>query len=496
MKRILVLSLALILAVGSLAVPSYAAESSVHSTVDLMQAVSYDLYRNGTYSKSFFGSTSEAWLNNSTSAAWVWSSPHTGKFDSMVVTIAARSQPSSFVYYDPSGNNRTGTLVGKKSAGAVTYFQYTFGSSTAAAGFKFEATWSSNYTGEFMIVSAFGNLENTVSFSNVSYFANAILYHSVSDGLESPPEDEIRHPLSVASSSSSQLPVIVDFPGPTGSDFYSMEYGEVFLKLPFTDSFKYFDSVSYLVYTAGEILSSGSRLESPEGHVVDGLSFDIEYCGETQMLFELEENFHRLQCYVITVDTKGLDLSDKVLTLQLNIDRVFGSYIYQYDFGFYFQCSSIVGKYDVNDIPWYAHFGLWLEGVLSENNNSLLAALSDGFSYVSQFTWSQVNFIKDFLTGKFDQIISILQGKDAQDMQQDVQDQIDDFEHMDDVINSITTPNVDNIDTDISYFVSTDQLTSVQDVFGRLFGIKFLMDFVSLSLILGLGSFLVYGRKD
>ena len=499
MKRILVLSLVFILALSFLVIPGYAVESGVHSTIDLLQAVTYDLYTNDVFVKTAYSTGDNAWVNEVTSASWRWTFPHTSRLDSMVVTIATRKQPSSFTYYDSFGNSRIGTLVGQRSSNGVTYFQYSFGLSGNDSYFIFKAIWDSAYSGDFCIISAFAFLADTVELGTVTYFANAMMFDNGDGGISEPTDTDFRWPVSVGNGSNVSLPVVVDFAGPTGSDFYTIDYGEVFLKVPFDSTFKYFDSVTFLLYTCGELSSLGARLENVDGSVIDGLSFEIDYCGETQMIFELEEQFARIHCYVVTVDVKGYDLTDSYVTLQVNIPSVFGSWIYQYDRGFYFQCSSIVAKYNIEDIPWYAHFGLWLGQRLSSLSDTISYGFNSLLTYFDTVFFNalvkQYESIKTTVSAGFNRVIELLEGKDAQDMQQDVQDQIDDFDHMDDVINSVTTPNVDNIDTDISNIVSSDQLSAVSSVYGSIFGITFISNFVSLVAVLGLASFLIYGKR-
>lgn len=474
MKRILVLSLALILAVSSLAVPTYATETNNSSMINMLTGVQYDFYKDGVKQHSSFSPNVDTWVSKAKNAAWVWSDLPVDRYGALILTIYVTSVPDHVYYDDLDGNLVECFLWGSEQVSSGYHLQYKVTGFDPSGTVRITAAWNNSYSGNFGIISCFGYLDDCVTFTNVSYFANALLFDNGGGEYEPPQEDDFLFPHSVANVNNASLPVTVDFSGPTGSQFYTLDYGEVFLKLPFTNTLKFFDSVTYLVYTSGKILSAGARLEGSDGSVIDGLSIDIEYCGETQMIFELHENFQRLQCYVITVDVKGHNLENKLLTLQADIESVMGSFVYEYDRGFYFQCSSIVGKYDVNDVPWYSYFGLWLNEVLAANNNSLISVISSGFNRLAELLGAS---------------------GDSDQFQDNVDDQGDRLDQMDDALSSVTKPALDHVDTNISGIVSDADLANTGHVYTYIIDDNIMAPALTMVSILAMMSFALFGKR-
>lgn len=511
MKRILVLALALILAVSSLAVPSYAAEPM--DQVDLMTAIGYDFYRNGElWSNSISPSV---WANYCTSAKLSWEFISPLRFEKIVFTLEAERVPDRVVF-DRGGWFYNATLLG--SVGSIYQYEVDF-SGIHDASFRSVAgvdiQYDAYYSGVFNLISCVGYVKNYVSFDTVDYFANAIMFDNGEGGIVQPDDFDFRWPVSIASETGASLPVIVDFDGPTGSDFYTVDYGEVFLKVPFDSSFAYLDSVSFLIYSCGEISELGARLENGDGSIINGLPLTYEFCGETQYLFELEEQFVRILCYVVTVDVSGFSLSDFYLTLQTNIDSVFGSWIYQYDRGFYFWCSSIVGYYESFETPWYSIFGRWLNTQLGIYNAAIQSSLSSIESYFSTLINDTIYWFRISMEKLWDTLINdtlkwfrssmeqwlgkifdVLNASgDNQDFQDDVADQGDKLDDMAGVMDSVTQPALDSINTDLSGIVSAQDTANIANVYTMVIGDSFMPQIMTMVVVMAMMSFALFGKR-
>lgn len=496
MKRIFVLALALILAVGSLAVPSYAAEtdSVPNAMINLLNDVDYDLYYGDIYKGTFIDPVK--YVSGFSSYSWRFTvtSPPLSKY-----IIGIRCWTENFTLFAQFGNegNRKYQCTFLGSQNGVQFFEVPYYKPEGFFALYFE--FQNNYAGDLGLSFLFGVADNTVDITNVSYFANAMMYDNGDGEASSPDPDDFRWPVSVGSGNNVSLPVVVDFSGPTGSDFYSLDYGEVFLKIPFDSSFHQFDKITFLLFTCGEISSLGGRLESSDGSVFAGLPSELEYCGETQMVFDLEEQFERIHCYLVSFDVSGYDLSDLVLTLQLNIRSVFGSYIYQYDRGFYFQCSSIVGSYNIDETPWYAIFANWLKGQYASITNTISSGVSSitaGLTTIDTSVRNWLASVNQNLTNGFNRLASLLSpDADTDGFQDQVDDQGDRLDQMDDALNSVTKPALDRVDTNISGIVSDTDLANTAHVYTYIIDDNIMAPALTMVTILSMMSFALFGKR-
>lgn len=474
MKRILVLSLALIFAISSLAVPSYAATSENSSVVNFLTAVDYQLYEKGSYSNTL--TTPYVYVWRPGTITWEWPIYNTQYIDRLVFNIVSDVVPDSVQF---SINNTNWTTLHYVSSNGKNHQYIMFNAGAVTGNFYLKVNYPSTFDGYTGISSVYGIVSDSIEISSLSYFSNAICRDVAWDEWGQPLVG-FNDPVSVGSGSNVALPIVESWYGPSPSDDYVLDHGEFFGKVSFSDTLRYVDSASIVIYSCGEISSYGARLESSDGSIYSGLESSLTYCGETQMLFELRENFERLHMYILTVDLVGFDLNGKILSFNVDIDSVFSSMVIGYDYGFYIQIDSISLSPMTEEVPWYSIFAAWLARQYTVIRNSISSAKDS---------------IVSVLTSGFDRLAELLESGDSQQMQNDVQNQVDEFENMQGVIDSVTVPNVDNIDTDISHVVSEGQILAVSGIYGSIFGVSFIADFVTLSAILGLASFLIYGKK-
>lgn len=456
MKRILVLFLAFVLAVTSLAVSSFAAEADDPTIFNMLTALEYDLYvgnrfSNSTLKPSYFASSSAGL----TDYGWQFEYQTSVRFNKIVCTVQSSRVPELF-YLNQRGG--IGNVVGEYLGSVGNFHTFVFTNIDITDTFYFRCLWSTVYSGDFNLVSCYGFITQSLNVTSLSsWFSNAVFRYRFYDEESGKEELEGYSPYSVGSGSNSSLPLSASFIGPGYGQNYELTHGEFFGKVKMTSA--YLDSGAIVLFTSGEIDSFGVRLEDANGTPISGVSSYLEYFGETQRVFELDENFERIHMYVLHFDLFGLRLSDRYLAFDINVLPVWGAASWEYGQGFYCEVNTISLFPTIEELPWYSVFADWL--------------------------------------GKqFDRLIDVFEGEDASDLAGDVQDQVDDFKDMQDAIDSVTTPDVDDIDIDISGLVSTDQLQSVTSVYSLIFGVPFISNFVTLVVIFGLGSFLVYGKKD
>lgn len=515
MKRILVLALALIVAVGSLAVPVKAVEPM--SEIDFLTAMGYDCYRNDEFWQNII--TPSAYCNGYTSFKYQWEFISPLSFDRVVFIIDVAKQPDQVILHRGDWSHEA-TLIASNGS----KYQYEVVLSGTARSFRstaaIEIQNNSDYYGVFNIISCVGYVSDTVSISKVNYFANALMFDNGGaddEGGALPSDTDFRWPFSVGSGNEVNLPIVVDFSGPTGSDFYTLDYGEVFLKVPFDSSLKYLNSVSFLIYTCGDIDTLGARLENANGSVFGGLPVDLEYCGETQYVFELEEQFERILCYVVTVDVSGYDLTDLFLTLQVNIKSVFGSWIYQYDRGFYFQCDSIYGTYDSFETPWYSIFGRWLNtqlgllnantvSVINEFQTSVSTWFSDLYDRIGWFRTAMEQYWDDFFErlkwfrSSMEQLLTdiynaLTASGDDDQFQDDVGQQGDKLDDMAGIMDSVTLPAFDSINVDPGAFVNQSDVQLLVSPIAVIYDVPIFKTILLMSIMMATAGYVLFGKR-
>lgn len=491
MKRILVLALALILAVSFLAVPSYAAEPM--QEVDLLSAMGYDCYRNDVFWQNII--TPSAYCNGYTSFKYDWEFISTLVFDRVVFTIDVAKQPDNVVF-DRGSFLYDAVLIGSNG----TQYQYEVIFSGIARSFRsnagIEIQYDSDYYGSYSIVSCIGYVDDHISIDQVDYFANAMT-RSLDYDEYGQPLDGFLTPISVKSASAASLPFTVSWDGPSTADNV-LDYGEVFTKIHFND-FAYLDSMRIQFFTCGEVLEYGVRLEDASGQVVSGLPTELTYCGQTQRIFELTENYERIHFYYIDVDLSGFDLADLTLSFSCNIDKVFSSSVANYEYGFYFSCESVsVFGYD-NIVPWYLTFGRWLNtqlGLLNSNTVSVIHGFQTSVTTWFSDLYDRIGWFRSSMEQLLTDIYNALNASgDNDQFQDDVGQQGDKLDDMQDVMDSVTQPALDSIDTDLSGIVGDADLASVANVYTMVIGDSFVPQIMTMVVVMAMMSFALFGKR-
>lgn len=520
MKRILVLALALILAVSSLGVPSYAAEVVPDAIVDLKYGVEYFLYQND----SLFGSKASPyeWFANITKFRADWTISNTVQFRTIIVGVIADRVPDA-VYI---GNSSPGKAycAYDRSVGNVHYFQ-TWDFLDITQAIQVHVDFNSAYTGWVGVDTIYGLYSDSIDVTNVNYFSNAWIYDTVDPG-DGVGFAQIHQ---VDSESNASLPVFSDWSGPSGSEVYHLDHGEMFVKVPYSShNLNLASSITYLIYSAGEIYDVGARLEDSSGNILADLSATVSGGGESQIVWQSYENIHRLKVYTVTVDLTGYELRNKYISLSYNIDRVFASYVYEYDYGFYTQVTGIAVSKMTSDTPWYSIFALWLKG----QYNSIRSLISEGFNNTvaniqsvgnTMAAWFEIlhsqvvqgfnntianiqNFnnttvawfesINGTLHFYFQQLVTLLSpSADTDGFQDQVDDQGDRLDQMDDALSSVTKPALDRVDTNISGIVSDTDLANTAHVYTYIIDDNIMAPALTMVTILAMMSFALFGKR-
>lgn len=467
MKRILVLALALIVALGSLAVPSYAAESP---WLEVLDYDSFNEYGN------FFQFT--------TSASISYDLPFAMSLQYVdILAYISGSVPTSIQAKWDGGNDSSELIIVPLGNKLYRIYGYIPSYTYYSVGLSFTSPGTTYCT----------LLSFKVSSSALSGFDVPVSAYLFADG------DWIDFSFSGSGeAASASIPI--------SSSVSSWSYSAG-INIAAWQNYDFID-IAFSVYGAASINSLSAMFDSADGDQIGGY-LDISYS-------YISESFYNDGNYevVVRIDLSSVDrTSDNALVL-----RIDGEHNGE-EISFYISdvTGYVVPSYTDPDVHFlqkiwnsitsgFSSVGSWISNQTSSfvsSINSLISNINtwafdvDGHGLawlLAQIRFKLISMYDDF-SGFFQQIITLLEGKDADDMQQDVQDQVDEFNDMQGVIDSVTVPDVDNIDTDISHVVSTDQINAVTGVYGSIFGISFISDFVALTSVLGLASFLIYGKK-
>lgn len=474
MKRIFVLCLALIFTVGSLAVPSYAASANKPSVVNFLNAVDYVLNENGSYSKTLATPYTYVWRPGN--ITWEWPIFNTQHIDRLVFNIVSDVVPTSVQF---SINNTNWTTLYYVSSEGKNHQYIMFNAGAITGSFFVKVNYPSTFDGYTGLSSVYGIVSDSIQVTNITYFSNAIT-KSIDYDEWGQPLPGFNDPVSVGSGSNVALPVVSSWYGPSTADNV-LDHGEFFGKVSFSDTFRYMDSASMVIYSCGEISSYGARLEDSSGSIYSGLDCTLTYCGETQMLFDMRENMERIHMYILTVDLIGFDLGSKVLSFDLSVDPVFSSSVSNYEYGFYIQVDAVSLSPMTDEVPWYSIFGAWLSRQYT-SIKSTIVSVKDG--------------IVSSLTSGFNRLAELLGASGNSDQFQDeVNQQGDRLDQMDDVLNSVTKPALDRVDTDISGIVSDTDLSNVAHVYTYVIDDNIMAPALTMVTILAMMSFALFGKR-
>lgn len=456
MKRIFVLCLALIFTIGTLAVPSFAAEADDPTIFNMLTALEYDLYTgnkfsNSTLKPSYFASSSAGL----TDYGWEFEYQTSVRFNKIVCTVQASRVPDLF-YLNQRGG--IGNVQGEYLGSVGNFHTFVFTNIDITDTFYFRCLWPTVYSGDFNLVSCYGFITQSLTVTSLSsWFCNAVYRSVYYDDEYQEWVSEFYYPYAVGSGSNTSLPMTSSFSGPGLGQNYDLTHGEFFGKVKMTSA--YLDSGAIVLFTSGKIESFGVRLEDSSGTPISGVSSWLEYFGETQMVFELDENYERIHMYVLHFDLFGLRLSDRYLAFDVNVTPVWGGASFEYGEGFFCQVNTISLFPTIEELPWYSVFADWL--------------------------------------GKqFDRLIDAFNPDgDSSGFQDQVDQQGDRLDQMDDALNSVTKPALDRVDTDISGIVSDTDLSNVANVYTYVIDDNIMAPSLTMVTILAMMSFALFGKR-
>lgn len=344
MKRVISIVLVLCLLPAALAVPALAAEAVPSSVYDLLSAVEYS--RSDSNGNSSLSPRPSMFISKASWVEFSWVPTIAGPVDSGLIAVECSSRPASVqMFYGGSFVD----LSFDHSISGVHY--YKLFSIPAVSPYEIRVNFSSLFTGSVVILSMYGFSDNAIDVSTVNYFTNVII---------GDPDLGFRS-VEPVDSGSSMLPVASQWDGPYDyPEGEELLYAECYYKV--SSPFDYGRSVSFLVYTIGEIQNVGARLETSSGTVIAGLTSSTQSCGDSQIVVQFDEEMYRCKVYVVSVDLQGYDLKDRVVTLSYEVAPVHSSSAVEWSFAFYSQLTAAAFLPLEPDPNLFSRFVLWLRG--------------------------------------------------------------------------------------------------------------------------------------
>lgn len=353
MKRVISIVLVLCLLPAALAVPVLAAEAVPALVYDLLTAVEYT--RSDSNGNSNLSPRPSFYVTDATWVEFSWIPTIAGEVDRVQLAVECFRLPTSVQFFT-GGSFVDLHHVSTKSG--VHY--YTISDIGAVAPYRIRVNFSDPFTSTVAINSMYGFCDNAIDVSTVNYFTNVMIGDPVLGYRD----------VETVDSGSAMLPVASEWYGPYDYDEgEELLYAECYYKA--SAPFDYGQSVSFLVYTIGEIQNVGARLETSSGSVIAGLTSSVQACGDSQIVVQFDEEMYRCKVYVVSVDLQGYSLTDRVITLSYEVLPVHSSGALEWSYGFYSQLTAAAFLPLEAEPNFFARFVFWLRGRFDDVNATI-----------------------------------------------------------------------------------------------------------------------------
>ena len=465
MKRVLSLLLAFCLIPVVLAVPVGAATLVPASLYDLLGDVDYRLF----YGSELYGSYAQPLREiNTTSSEWRWNVTSNHTFGVLIVAVIADTKPASVKLFYDGSYHELSFLYTKNSTNKVHYYQLIKSCYFDNHEVRVSASWSSTYTGVFGIDAFYGYVNQAITVTSADFFCNLLI---------GDPALGYRFTQAGYSGTGDALPAGFAWCGPYEYDTdEKLLYGEFYYKVK--SPLPRADSITFMVYSVGALDVVGCRLDKSDGNTVAGLDCDIEYCGENQVVVEFYEEMYRSNVYMVTADLSGQELGSVDIVLSFRALPVDSAAVEQFGWGVFGSLQSCAIMPEVSDTPWWSSFGTWLNAQLTYLKISIDNVTS------SVRIWGQ-------------NIVDALSPADpgSDQFKDDLQQVEDDMSHLGDVMNSVTRPDINQINPDVGNIVKPDDIALAVSPLTVLFDDPNILSMFVLSFIMALGSFVLFGKR-
>lgn len=361
MKRFLSLFLAAAVLISCLTITAFADDgldspSSFESSfVDLLDTTEWIAFIDGT--EHSVRPLPSIYPNNALSVGLKWTCQTTANLIGFNFCLYMDSDPLTVTFNLYDGRTVTPTLVNK--VGKFYYYNYVHSNAFDYGRFSVDATWSSSYTGAFRIVNCYGYVPDAFSIDTVDIYADRETYSSS--------EWDVTR---IVSAPNSNLPYSNSYSYP-GANYciYTIN-----VPIPVSNA----SSLSFNFTSLGSVLLNSGITAGVYrgGTLVYQLPIDvIEGMGLNGNLGDAGSAV--LYSYTVNVDLDGVDLSNYIIKLKIELDTVEAGGRYQS----IFNLSKICYKQNSYNYPWYRRFYNWISAKMTAGYQSIVDAINgDGNS--------------------------------------------------------------------------------------------------------------------
>lgn len=539
MKRILVLALALIVTVGSLAVPSYAAEIEVDDQwINVLDYATLD---------------SDNYILASTSQTVKYVLPFVYSASSIDMVVLCEVKPTSVAFYDTYlnivslGNNLYRIYGSRSNVGYTNTVQLVFKFSKST-GLNFLALKVASVPIEQSTIPAVFYLSSPYHTLTLEYTGTS----GVTGGVDVT-QAVIENNMFIST-------LTID-----GSDWLKYDFVDIVLFMS-GDSINslscYVDGSSsdgdYVLnptYSVVENTEENSRIAYVVTASVDLRTLDRSQWGDNSLVFEITGSFspvsgglaslsHTFAVNSVVGSLALNNIDPEVFWLRrlyngisswftnleetiISSNTALGELVSGFHSGMnsWFESLStmlqdqheaeIEIQNNQNEIisNGFANLKTWLESGFSAVNTNLSSLISrvnvfntnvgewinTVVSRINQFntnvgTW--FSDLKSHLTGLFNSLFEILNSSGDNDgFNSDVADQGDKLDDMQDVMDSVTQPAIDSIDTDLSGIVSAADTANIAEVYTVVIGDGPMVSIMTMVVVMAMMSFVLFGKR-
>lgn len=354
MKRFLSLFLAAAVLISclfiSVSAESVESASSFESSfVDLLDTIEWIAFIDGEEHST--RPLPSIYPNNASSVRLRWRCDTTANLVGFNFCLYMDRAPETVTFSLYDGRTVTPTLV--STVGKFYYYNYVHSNAFDYGNFSVEASWSSAYTGAFRIVNCYGYVPDAFLIEQGD------VYHDVEyndggwrvDRLDSLP--------------GTTFPKTIDYAYQIS--FFSMY--TINLKLPVSNA----SSLSFNFTSLGSTVNeSGVTVGVYKGatlqyqlpiELIQGMGINTNLVdGEKAVLYS----------YTCNVDLDGVDLSDYIIKIKIEIDSWYSSPLYQTQINL----VKFAYKQSVYNYPWYRRFYNWISAKMTAGYQSIVDAIN------------------------------------------------------------------------------------------------------------------------
>lgn len=427
--------------------------SNQDSLIDLLVDYQYKFYLNGTYKYSL--ESPIIYANSATKAEFYWIADRV-KTNGFFVGIRMSKAPTS-VSFTPYDGATSKSMNFVNSVGDIYFYSSDY--SGNFYGITLSAEFSTAYTGNFEIVYAYSQINDSFAFEKAGVF----IYdfdQSTAGSITS----------STVYSGSVNLPFSYSF------NESNLEYSALMVMInisPSPNELLVADSISFLISASGPIHEdtlSGIVYDDDGSTLKTVLPTSIDH-GFGSATSTLGNSKYTHNVYLITVDTTGVDLRDSIIRLKFETEVRLATSSYT---SAYLAINGIYCKIPVHTVPWYQRFFYWIQDEFTSLKETIQSALGVG------------------------QAAPVRPDQDQQ-IQEQIQDNQQANDDIDNVIGELETAptlpefddtGLDQFDTEVQ-----DQTSPVQPVFVVIFENPLIFQMITYVFMFALGGFLLYGER-